>query len=145
MRALADIIGDIAVTHKHIESPIERVLLAKMIRDPRFIVVKEGEPAGEGKFIYPQRQIGKYRADMIIHGCGFGEPYRIWPPKKTVTICVEADGKHHLDQKEYDAERDAYFLSQGIKTLRFTGARINANPEFVINQIYEHIEWEIWN
>lgn len=126
------------------ESPIETHLLGKMVRDSRFALVKtpakeikDFSAFGEGMFIFTQEQVGPYRADMIIRGYGYESAYRVWPPGCKGIVCVECDGKQHFEQRDYDSERDAYFLKRGIKTLRFSGVEIYRNPEFVIDQI-EH-------
>ena len=33
-------------------------------------------------------------------------------------LCVEVDGEQHAAQREYDAKRDEYLMSQGIETVR---------------------------
>jgi len=46
------------------------------------------------------------------------------PDKK---LAIELDGAQHLDNKEYDQERDNYLLALDIKTVRFWNSEINAN------------------
>ncbi|MEK7627485.1 MAG: DUF559 domain-containing protein [Patescibacteria group bacterium] len=50
-------------------------------------------------------------------------------------IVIEVDGSQHIDNKEYDKERDLYFLSIGIKTIRFWNNEINTNISGVIQKI----------
>lgn len=144
-------IGDIAkrteISARNIQSPIESMLLDKIMRDQRFITVVGGEPKGEGIFVFPQYEIGSYRADFIIKARGFNSAIRVWPPKATCMIAVECDGHDFhtsQDQIEYDRVRDAYFKSRGIDTLRFTGAEIHRNISFVIDQIYEAVKERLW-
>lgn len=142
MRTIGDIASNICNTVLHIESPIEQLLLSKMIRDLRFTLVNEGEPDGEGLFIYPQMQIGPYRADLLIKGRGYHTVSRVWPPKATGILAVECDGKgFHTspEQVEHDQKRDEYFKSKGIKTIRFTGAEINRDVSFCIDCIAHEI------
>lgn len=147
MRSIGEITEGICHLARYIESPIESQLLTKMIRDTRFTLVNDGEHAGEGLFMYPQRQVGPYRADLIIIGVGYNKPNRVWPPNVEVTMAVECDGEqfHSLpDQIEYDKQRDAYFLERGIKTLRFRGAHIYADASFCIDEIYRAIQQEMF-
>lgn len=55
-------------------------------------------------------------------------------------LVVELDGAQHLDNKEYDKEREKYFSSLGIRTIRFWNNEINTNIESVIKIIMETIE-----
>lgn len=144
MIPLSSPVSCISENYGIVESPIEDILFTKMIRDLRFTFVKEKaaeiddfSKLGEGMFIFTQEKVGNYRADMILRGYGYSTCRRIWPPDCKGIIAVECDGKHHNEQRKYDAERDEYFARKGIKTLRFTGAEIYRNPEFVIDQI-EH-------
>ena len=50
--------------------------------------------------------------------------------KGSVTHChaaslvVELDGEVHLEQKEYDAERDCVLSQRGLRILRFENAHV---------------------
>ena len=57
-------------------------------------------------------------------------------------LVVELDGSQHLDNKEYDKERDVYFLNLGIKTIRFWNNEVNTNIEGVIKVIMEMLEMQ---
>ena len=50
-------------------------------------------------------------------------------------LVIEADGSQHLDNKEYDKEREIYFLNLGIQTLRFWNNDINTNIDGVMQKI----------
>ena len=60
-----------------------------------------------------QYPIGRYIADFVCI------------ERKLV---VELDGSQHAEQKDYDAERESFFASQGFRIVRFW------NPEFLKNQ-----------
>ena len=55
-------------------------------------------------------------------------------------LVVELDGAQHLDNKEYDKDREKYFLNLGIKTLKFWNNEVNANIEGVIEFIAKELE-----
>jgi len=45
-------------------------------------------------------------------------------------LALEVDGPSHEERKEYDANRDSFIKSAGVKTLRFTNKDIRLNlPE----------------
>ncbi len=50
-------------------------------------------------------------------------------------LAIELDGFQHLENKEYDAERDNYLLMNDIKVLRFWNNQITANIDEVIDKI----------
>ncbi|MCX6752746.1 MAG: DUF559 domain-containing protein [Candidatus Nomurabacteria bacterium] len=50
-------------------------------------------------------------------------------------LAIELDGSQHLDNKEYDEERDNYLLGHEIKTLRFWNNEVNNNIEGVLHKI----------
>ena len=50
-------------------------------------------------------------------------------------VVVELDGSQHLDNKEYDKDRDTFFRFLRIKTLRFWNDEIRINITFVIKKI----------
>lgn len=50
-------------------------------------------------------------------------------------LAIEIDGSQHMDNVSYDKERDEYFKSQGIKTLRFWNNEVNENLEGVLLKI----------
>ena len=51
------------------------------------------------------------------------------------SLVVEVDGGVHLDQTEYDHERDLYLKSRGLHILRFTNTEISNNLESVLSAI----------
>ena len=55
-------------------------------------------------------------------------------------LVIELDGSQHLDNKEYDKDREKYFLNLGIKTLRFWNNEINTNIDGVLKIITEKLE-----
>jgi len=50
-------------------------------------------------------------------------------------LIVELDGGQHAEQKDYDAERTAYFEGQGFKVLRFWNNEVIENKEGVLQVI----------
>ena len=54
-------------------------------------------------------------------------------------ICVELDGSQHLQNKEYDKERDNYLLMNDIKVLRFWNSEINGNIDEVLKNIKKEL------
>lgn len=144
VKPLAQSVSNIRRGLKYNESPIEVMLMNALLESPHFTLVPPGsEPQGEGMFIYPQKEIGPYRADFIIEAKIYHPRHRVWPPKYKGTFCIEADGHvYHLD-KEKDTKRDQYFLDQGIKTLRYTGSEIYNNAEFCAQCIYGQIIEEL--
>jgi len=67
-----------------------------------------------------QHSIGPYILDFYC------------PDKK---LAIELDGAQHLDNKEYDQERDNYLLVLGIQTIRFWNSEIDGNIEKALNRI----------
>ncbi len=55
-------------------------------------------------------------------------------------LVVELDGSQHLENKEYDKERENFFKLLGIKTLRFWNNEVGENFEEVINKILYNLE-----
>jgi len=55
-------------------------------------------------------------------------------------LAVELDGSQHLENKEYDKEREDFFKLLGIKTLRFWNSEIRENLEEVMNKILQNLE-----
>ena len=55
-------------------------------------------------------------------------------------LVIEIDGSQHLDNKEYDKDREKYFLDLGITTLRFWNNEINTNIDGVLKIIMEKLE-----
>jgi very-short-patch-repair endonuclease len=67
-----------------------------------------------------QHSIGPYILDFYC------------PDKK---LAIEIDGSQHLENKEYDNERNNYLLVLEIKTLRFWNNEVNKNMAGVLQKI----------
>lgn len=50
-------------------------------------------------------------------------------------LVVEVDGNIHLQQVEYDIERERVIAARGLRVVRFTNARVEQNLSEVLNQI----------
>jgi very-short-patch-repair endonuclease len=50
-------------------------------------------------------------------------------------LIVEVDGEVHAQQREYDAQRDAHFESQGYRVLRFTNLQVCRQTQWVMTRI----------
>ena len=55
-------------------------------------------------------------------------------------LVIEIDGSQHLDNKEYDKDREKYFSYLGIKTIRFWNNEINTNIDGVMQTIIKKLE-----
>ncbi|MCC7160241.1 endonuclease domain-containing protein [Candidatus Nomurabacteria bacterium] len=55
-------------------------------------------------------------------------------------LVIEIDGSQHLDNEEYDKDREQYFLDLGIRTTRFWNSEINTNIDGVFKIIMEKLE-----
>jgi very-short-patch-repair endonuclease len=71
-----------------------------------------------------QHSVGPYVADFYCH---------------KLQLVIEIDGSQHLQQRDYDLERERYFSHLGITTIRFWNNEINNNIEGVIMKIQEYI------
>ncbi len=56
-------------------------------------------------------------------------------------LVIEIDGSQHKNSKNYDKEREVYFSSLEIKTLRFWNSEIDSR----INEVMEKINTELKN
>ena len=72
-----------------------------------------------------QHAIGRYIVDFAA------------PQQKLV---IELDGRQHLDEEEYDAERSAFLESKGYRVLRFWNSEVENNIERVMIAILEALE-----
>jgi very-short-patch-repair endonuclease len=88
----------------------------------------------------PEEKIlwGKLRRKKLGHK--FSRQYSAGPyildfycPEKR--LAIELDGFHHLENKDYDKERDEYLLLNDIKVLRFWNSQIGANIDEVLEKI----------
>lgn len=68
------------------------------------------------------------------HTCYIADFY-LPKPKKLI---IEIDGEYHQDRKWFDEQRDKYFLTRGIKTVRIYNYMIY-NKEYINNIIKEYI------
>ena len=59
-------------------------------------------------------------------------------------LAIELDGKYHEDkmQKEYDEQRTAIIMREGLREVRFTNEEIYNSQERVIEQIKSHLQEE---
>src|SRR3989344_9364444 len=71
-----------------------------------------------------QHSIGPYILDFYC------------PDKK---LAIELDGFQHLENKEYDEERNRYLLCLEIKTIRFWNNEVSVNMEGVIQKVVSEL------
>ena len=57
-------------------------------------------------------------------------------------LVIELDGSQHLENKEYDIDREKYFLNLGIRTIRFWNSEINTNISGVMQKIENELQKE---
>jgi very-short-patch-repair endonuclease len=76
----------------------------------------------EGFHFRRQQIIDGYIVDFYCHAAG---------------IVVEVDGDVHLEQQQYDQERDKHLSDIGLSVLRFYNTDINENIEAVLREIVE--------
>ncbi len=57
-------------------------------------------------------------------------------------LVIEVDGKQHLENKDYDLEREKFFIDLGIRTIRFWNNEINTNIDGVMQRVLEELERE---
>ena len=69
-----------------------------------------------------QQVIGRFIVDFYCH---------------QANLVVEVDGGVHLEQAEYDRERDTYLQSHGFDILRFTNQEVNRSLETVLAVILQ--------
>jgi very-short-patch-repair endonuclease len=70
------------------------------------------------------------------HGIG---PYIVDFYCKEKNLIIELDGSQHLENKEYDKERNNYMQALNIKVLRFWNNEIDKNIEKVLKKIKSYI------
>jgi len=71
----------------------------------------------EGHHFRRQQVIDRFIVDFYCH---------------RADLVVEVDGGVHLDQAEYDREREQYLCGRGLKVLRFTNTEVNNNLQAVV-------------
>ena len=52
-------------------------------------------------------------------------------------LVVEVDGKHHEQQRDYDAYRDSVIRARGLRVLRFPAWQVRTNLQGVLDRIRE--------
>ena len=68
-----------------------------------------------------QRPIGNYVCDFVC---------------LSHRLIVELDGGQHVEQADYDAERDAFLRSNGYRVLRFWNGDVMARLDTVLGTIF---------
>lgn len=129
------------------ESPIEEYFLAALYADKdlnpyeiSFCKTRpvSDSPCGECIYVHQQAEIGRYRADFLIHDCSI--PLEL---EKPGFIVVECDGHQHHErtpqQAAHDKRRDRYFQSLGYKVLRFTGSELYQDPTACVYEVLEQL------
>lgn len=133
---------------RHCGSPIEEMMLAALMEQgltAGYALVFMGNHAvndrwiqQETVYIHQQAEVGKYRADFLIHDCSV--PFEISKPR---LMAVECDG-HDFHEKtksqaRHDKRRDRFFQSMGIKLLRYTGSEIWADARECAEEVLEEL------
>ena len=128
------------------ESPIEQLFLTAF---RTLVEINEYEGTEEliddeylcnGIFVFPQKQIGKYRTDFAMLFLKDGKVPITWrkgtikkdDAKEIKRLVVELDGHefHDKDEKQrrYEKARDRHLQKLGYKVFRYTGSEICQNP-----------------
>lgn len=99
------------------------------------IIFSEEEATAAGDFyIWPQRQIGKYRVDFVV-GRAAGR-----------ALIVECDGRefHHATraQIERDRARDSELSAAGWKVFRYPGTQIHKDPWGAAAEVIDAVDTE---
>jgi very-short-patch-repair endonuclease len=53
------------------------------------------------------------------------------------SVIIELDGSQHVEQSDYDARRDSFLRSHGFRVLRFWNKDVLAQPEAILETIFE--------
>ncbi|MGA3265245.1 MAG: DUF559 domain-containing protein [Verrucomicrobiota bacterium] len=55
---------------------------------------------------------------------------------------IELDGRQHgfPDQRKHDAEREAFLVSRGIKTLRFWNSHLRRNAQSIRDTVFNELQ-----
>lgn len=75
-----------------------------------------------------QKPIGEYIVDFFC---------------SELNLVIEIDGDSHIEQKLYDTKRTAYFLSLGLREVRFTNKEIMENTEGVFERLSRVIQEQL--
>lgn len=141
MKPIKHYVQRVVAANKFSESPIESQLFWAMSNNEKFILCQEGdEPQGEGFFLFPQTNIGKYRVDFYLLARLIVSNPKVWGKFKEAKIVIECDGKafhSREDQKTRDAERDKYLKDNGYEVTRFTGSEIYHHSKFCVDCIID--------
>ena len=93
-----------------------------------------------------EKLVWYYLRNRRLKKCKFRRQYSIdqfvidfYSPE--LKLAIEVDGDIHLQQKEYDSERQKFLESFGIKFIRITNYELLGNP----NKAFEKIEQAIEN
>jgi very-short-patch-repair endonuclease len=76
----------------------------------------------DGLHFRRQQVIDGYIVDFYCHAAG---------------LLVEVDGEVHLNQVDYDAERDRVLAVRGLEVLRFSNRQVVSDTEAVLTEIRE--------
>ncbi|MDB4984033.1 MAG: endonuclease protein [Patescibacteria group bacterium] len=87
-------------------------------------------------FLRAHRNVLKWRRQVSIG------PYIADFYCREKQLVIEVDGIQHLEHKEYDLERENYFKSIGIRTLRFWNREIDHNIDKVKDSINKELRKE---
>ena len=123
------------------ESPIERLMLPALVfadygpsfaSFPAQIHIPSQDEAPRGDLvIIPQFAFIKYRFDFGVLADVDGN-WRI--------TAVECDGEDYHQDVMKDRRRDAYLKAFGVKTFRFKGTEIQADPLPLAAQVAAHVQ-----
>jgi very-short-patch-repair endonuclease len=85
-----------------------------------------------------------YLRELRDEGINFRRQHAIGPfiadfaaPRKR--LIIEVDGSPHGEQKEYDAERTAFFISKGYLVLRFWDSDVTKKIDDTMKVILEEL------
>ena len=81
--------------------------------------VLQGRRAGGWKF-RRQQSIGPFVLDFYC---------------PQLRLCIELDGTSHDHKQEYDEQRSAYLLRQGITVGRYQNEQVYCNPQSIVDDI----------
>jgi very-short-patch-repair endonuclease len=53
------------------------------------------------------------------------------------SLIIQLDGSQHMEQKNYDSQRTAFFETKGLRVMRFWNNEVNTNIRGVLMKIQE--------
>lgn len=130
-----------------IKSPIEQILYCALQMVRQFNDIEKGDPIDiDGKIgviglsVFPQSEVGKYRADFSV---SFGQ-YNYKTKKFTYkTILIECDSQEFHERSEserrYEKERDRFFIKEGHEVFHYTGKEIYHNALNIAVEIISYV------